>query len=93
VRALAAAGALDAGGVTGGGITFVAAGTDGRDGATDAAGAVVDSTTWGAIAASGRDPAQALEMHESHDALGAANALIPRRETETNVNDVVIALT
>jgi glycerate 2-kinase len=73
-------------------ITLLAAGTDGRDGPTDAAGAFADSALWSAIRDSGRDPDVALLRHESHAALGAVGALIPRRETGTNVMDVVIGV-
>ena len=90
--ALAAARGLHEAGDNALGITLLAAGTDGRDGATDAAGAVVDASTWSSIIAAGHDPARSLASHESHDALLATNALIPRRDTGTNVNDVVIGL-
>ncbi|MGH9889371.1 MAG: MOFRL family protein, partial [bacterium] len=90
--ALAAARALHETPDSGDGIAVLAAGTDGRDGATDAAGAMVNRGTWGAILAAGRDPVHALAAHESNSALRAAGALIGRRETGTNVNDVVIGL-
>jgi glycerate-2-kinase len=90
--ALAAARVLHQAGGDAAGIALLAAGTDGRDGATDAAGAIVDHTTWSAVAEGGRDPAQSLAAHESYKALRAASALIPRRDTGTNVNDVVVGV-
>jgi glycerate 2-kinase len=90
--ALAAAQRLAQGGDAAQRITLLAAGTDGRDGTVDAAGAFADAQTWTSIRENGRDPDTALRRHESHAALGAAGALLPRRYTGTNVMDVVIGL-
>ena len=91
--ALAAAQVLHrAGPDAAGGITLLAAGSDGRDGATDAAGAVIDMQTWRAIARAGADPAALLAAHDSHSALRTAGCLIPAFASGTNVNDLVIAL-
>lgn len=92
--ALAAARELDAAGDDARGIVLLAAGTDGRDGATNAAGACVDASTWGAIARAGRDPGAALSRHESNGALASAGAhtLIPAAPTGTNVSDVAIGV-
>jgi glycerate-2-kinase len=73
------------------GISLLAAGTDGRDGATDAAGAIVDATTWSAIGAT-RDAAALLTNHESYDALSSVSALFAPGLTGTNVMDVTIGL-
>ena len=73
-------------------VTILAAGTDGRDGTVDAAGAFADAAVWSVIREHGLDPEMALQRHESHAALGAAGALIPRRTTGTNVMDVVIGI-
>jgi glycerate 2-kinase len=90
--ALAAAQRLSELGDRGRGITILAAGTDGRDGATNAAGAIIDANTWARIRESGRDPVAALQQHESHGALGSVNALFAPGLTGTNVMDVTIAL-
>lgn len=90
--ALAAAKVLAHGGDAARRITILAAGTDGRDGPTDSAGAIANADTWSAIQESGRDPEAALQRHDSHAALGAIGALIPRRHTGTNVMDVVIGV-
>jgi glycerate 2-kinase len=91
--ALAASRALhEAGGEDTHGITILAAGSDGRDGATDAAGAVVDGRTWAAIESAGHDAEALLAAHDSHTALRSAGCLIPAFASGTNVNDLVIAL-
>jgi len=72
--------------------TLLAAGTDGRDGATDAAGAIVDRDTWAAIRRAGRDPERDLAAHDSNSALAAVGALLRTGLTGTNVMDVVIGI-
>jgi glycerate 2-kinase len=89
--ALAAARELS-GAESDGGATLLAAGTDGRDGATDAAGAIVDAGTWEAIRHSGRDPERDLAEHNSHPSLDAAGALLRTDLTATNVMDVVVGI-
>ena len=74
------------------GVSFLAAGTDGRDGPTDAAGAIVDGTTWNAISAAGRNPERDLAGHDAYPALASVGALVKPGLTGTNVMDVVIGI-
>lgn len=90
--ALAAAIALSDSHGDAGGITILAAGTDGRDGPTDAAGAVVDAGTVARMMETGIDPRTALQRHDSYEALHLAGALLKTGLTGTNVGDVVIAV-
>jgi hydroxypyruvate reductase len=90
--ALAAARVLGESGERASRIRLLAAGTDGRDGMTDAAGAMIDFRTWDAIRDAGTDPLDALQRHQSTRALSAANALVPRRRTGTNVMDIAIGI-
>jgi glycerate-2-kinase len=71
---------------------LLAAGTDGRDGATDAAGAIVNGDSWRSVARAGRDPALDLTTHHAYRALDAAGALLRTGLTGTNVMDVVVGI-
>ncbi len=77
--------------IRGGGTTFGAFATDGRDGPTRAAGAIVDGGTWGRITDAGVDGDAALERFDSTTALGAVGALVLVGPTGTNVADLWIA--
>ena len=90
--ALAAARRLADAGPRASGITLLAAGTDGRDGTTQSAGAIVDAQTVAVMRGAGIDPGVALQSHDAHAALAAANALFSPGLTGTNVMDVAIGL-
>lgn len=85
----ALAAALRLRGVRGTTIGFLA--TDGDDGTTGLAGAIVDGTTVGpGMAVEAR---RALERNDSATFLNARGATVRIGPAETNVNDLVIALT
>ena len=81
----ALAGALAIEGTT---TTFLAADTDGIDGATDAAGAVVDAGTIGRGRAVGLNAIDALADNDAHGYLGATDDLFITGPTGTNVADL-----
>jgi glycerate 2-kinase len=70
--------------------SFLAGGTDGRDGPTDAAGGIVDRGSARRMRTLGLDPFQALARSDSYHALQAAGDLLVTGETGTNVADLAI---
>jgi glycerate 2-kinase len=74
------------------GFVLLAAGTDGRDGASDDAGAIVDGDTLARANDLGLDPAAALAAADSGTLLEATGDLVHTGPTGTNVGDIVLAL-
>lgn len=71
---------------------LLAAGTDGRDGPAPAAGALISGRTWGESRARQGEPTDALARCDAFGALAAAQAILPLRDTGTNVMDIVVAV-
>ncbi len=71
---------------------LLAAGTDGRDGASDDAGAIVDGGTLQRIAEAGFDAEAGLAAADSGTLLEAAGDLVYTGATGTNVVDITLAL-
>ncbi len=67
-------------------------GTDGTDGPTDAAGAIADGTTLERARALGLDPVRSLETNDAYSFFSALTDLILIGPTNTNVNDLYLAL-
>lgn len=73
-------------------LAVLAAGTDGRDGASEDAGAIVDGDTLTRARDAGYDAARCLEAADSGSLLEATGDLIYTGPTGTNVGDLVMAL-
>ena len=71
---------------------LLAAGTDGRDGASEDAGAIVDGDTVQRALDCGIDPAAALAAADTGPLLEATGDLLYTGATGTNVGDLVLAL-
>ncbi len=71
---------------------LLAAGTDGRDGASEDAGAIVDGGTIARAASDDLDPAAALQAADTGAFLEATGDLVHTGPTGTNVGDIVLAL-
>jgi len=71
---------------------LLAAGTDGRDGASEDAGAIVDGATAERAMDAGIDLAAALAAADSGTLLEATGDLVHTGPTGTNVGDVVLGL-
>jgi glycerate 2-kinase len=73
-------------------LLVLAAGTDGRDGASEDAGAIVDGGTVERAADAGLDAAAALASADTGRLLEATGDLLYTGPTGTNVGDIVLAL-
>jgi hydroxypyruvate reductase len=71
---------------------LLAAGTDGRDGASEDAGALVDGETAARARDCGLDPDAALAAADTGTLLEATGDLVHTGPTGTNVGDIVLAL-
>ena len=71
---------------------LLAAGTDGRDGASEDAGAIVDGATQVRALDAGLDLSAALAAADSGTLLEATGDLVHTGPTGTNVGDVVLGL-
>lgn len=74
------------------GALVAAFGTDGTDGPTDAAGALVDGATIERARMMGLNPTRALETNDAYRLFFALTDLIITGPTNTNVNDLYLAL-
>lgn len=73
-------------------IVVLSAGTDGSDGPTDAAGAIADNGTVSRARALGLDVNAFLQENDSYHFFQALDDLVITGPTNTNVNDLMIAL-
>jgi len=73
-------------------IVVLSAGTDGTDGPTDAAGALADNITVSRARALGMDARAFLENNDAYHFFAALDDLIITGPTNTNVNDLMLAL-
>jgi len=71
---------------------FLAAGTDGRDGATSAAGAAVDGSTWDEAERRGLEPARALARFAAASCLQAVGATIPSFQSGAHAGELHLLL-